>query len=73
MSGESLRLISLVDGGITAVLQTNDLCEVRLPAFLLPKSVAVGEYVKLTLQKDQETTDDKRKQLLALQQHLLEG
>jgi hypothetical protein len=63
MSGETLRFVSLVDGDSTAVLQTSDLCEVRLPAFLLPKTVVVGEYVKLTIEKDQETSDDKRKQV----------
>ena len=58
-----LCVISLVDGGHTAVLHTPDYCEVRLPTVFLPQGVGVGSHVKLSVDVDLERTEDRVKQV----------
>jgi hypothetical protein len=51
---ERLTLSALVDGGTTALLQTDDHCEVRIPIFLLPKGAGIGSVLRMALTLDND-------------------
>ena len=52
-AGERLTLSAVTDGGTTALLQTDDHCEVRLPLFLLPRGAGIGSVLRLSLAVDE--------------------